>query len=373
MPTSLDRLYAAQRCARSWIVGGLILALLAVQFGAAPAAHAEATAIQRGAYTEYAVPNGPLNLAVEAPGVIWFTAPAADAIGTVVRISPPDDPVIRYRVDYIGLGRGSEPYDLVIGSGAVWFTLRGTGQIGRIDTATRAVEVFTINVPGIRPTGIDIAEDGQVWFAGTVGGIGKLDPATGDILYYPFPADLFNAPYIEQLRVQNVRSIWFTLPEDNVVGSYDSIRQVYNIVPTGERNPSGLTLDSAGRPWVTARGSGAVGRYAPGTVSQWAWYSASAPDSAPTGIATFDTPAGREVWFAESAIGAVGRLMTTGFRLDRSETFPVAVDEPSRPWGVVVDSDQHIWIADTQRNVIYETVTPIRRYFPQIGKSNAQN
>lgn len=370
---------AASRRTRQWLAGLWTLALIAGQFGVAvPTAHAEATAIQRGAYTEYAVPNGPRNLAVEAPGVVWFTASDVDpngvvgegVVGAIVRVSPPGDPVVRYRVDYFGMGRGSEPYDLDVRGGAVWFTLRGAGQIGRIDIATRDVQVYPIPTPASRPTGIDIAADGQVWFAENTGALGKFDPASGVFTRYAFPAGLFNAPYVEQLRVQNARNIWFTLPESNAVGNFNPITGQFFVVPTGEQAPTGLALDDAGRPWVTARGSGAVGRYAPGTVSQWAWFSASAPDSAPTGITTFNTPEGREVWFAESNLAAVGRLVTTGFRLDRRETLPLAIGEPGRPWGVVVDGEQHIWIADMERNVIYETVVPIPRYFPVIGKSS---
>lgn len=373
-------LHATRRRTRPWLVGLWVLALIAAQLGAgAPIAHAEATAVQRGAYTEYAVPNGPRNLAVEAPGVIWFTASDIDPngvlgegiVGAVVRVSPPGDPVVRYRVDSFGMGKGTEPYDLDVRAGAVWFTLRGTGQIGRIDIATRTVQVYPIPTPDSRPTGIDVAADGQVWFAESTGALGKFDPASGDFTRYAFPAGLFNAPYVEQLRIQNTRNIWFTLPESNAVGNFNPVTGQFFVVPTGEQTPTGLALDEVGRPWVTARGSGAVGRYAPGTVSQWAWFSAGAPDSAPTGIATFNTPEGREVWFAESNLAAVGRLVTTGFRLDRSETLPLAIDEPGRPWGVVVDGEQHIWIADLERNVIYETVAPIPRYFPVIGKSSS--
>ena len=361
---------------RLWIAGLCVLALIALQFAAAvPVAYAESTAIQRGVYTEYAVPAGPLNLAVEAPGVIWFTAPGIgtpdphSGIGVITRTSAPGGSAIRYRVEFLGLQDGSEPYDLVVGDGAVWFTLRGTGQIGRVDTATKEVTLYDIPTPNSQPTGIDIAPDGQIWFAESTGRIGKFDPASETFTEYPFPPGLYDEPRVEQLRIQNVRNIWFTLPDDDSLGNYNSVTGEFFAVATREPAPTGLTLDSAGRPWVTALESGKVGRYAPGTVSQWGWFNTPSPESNPAGIATFDTPEGREVWFAETNTGSVGRLLTTGYRLDYQEALPLTVDEPSRPWGVVVDDDQHVWIADTLRGVIYETVVPLKVYLPKIDKS----
>lgn len=374
---------------RLLIVGLCVLAMIAVQFGAAvPVARAESTAIQRGMSVEYAisvgppygVPVGPLNLAAEAPGVIWFTAPQtgspdiAGGIGVLTRTVFSDTPVISYRVEFLGLPHGSEPYDLVVGDGAVWFTLRGTGQIGRVDTATKAITLYDIPTANSQPTGIDIAPDGQVWFAESIGQIGQFDPTSETFTEHPFPPGRFSAPRVEQLRVQNVRNIWFTLPDAKTLGNYNSVTGEFFAVPTGERTPTGLTLDSAGRPWVTAAGTGKVGRYAPGTVTQWGWFNAPTPDSALAGIATFDTPEGREVWFAESNTeagsntGSVGRLLTTGYRLDFQEALPLSMNQASRPWGVVVDDDQRVWIADTERRVIYETGVPLKVYFPQIGK-----
>lgn len=351
------------------VMGICLLALLTVQFGpAAPTAHAEATAIQRGLYTEYAVPNGPLNLAVEAPGIIWFTAPDADAIGAVVRISAAGDPAIRYRVDYVGFADNSEPYDLDYADGAVWFTLRGTGQIGRIDTATRAVQLYTIPTPDSRPTGIDIAPDGQVWYAGNAGQIGKFDPASSTFTEYVFPDDFYLAPRVEQLRFQNSRSIWFSQPDNNSVGNFNSVTGEFYVVPTSQKSPIGLSLDNLGRLWITAAGSSSIGRYAPGTLTIWAWYNAPTPGSNPAGITTFDTPNGREVWFAQNGVGSLGRLQISGFSVTRSEAIPLAKDEISRPWGVGVDSDSKIWVADTARNVLIETKVPIRYYLPKIAK-----
>lgn len=368
MPLLTHRFPNLLRRART-LLAALCFALLigVLLSAAAPTVYADSTAIQRGPTNGYAVPSGPLNLAVEAPGIIWFTSPEADGIGVLIRTTPPGSAPIQYRVEYIAFQDGSEPYDLVVDNGSVWFTLRGAGQIGRIDIATRAVELYAIPTANSRPTGIDVAPNGQVFFAENTGRLGRFDPADETFKEYVLPSDQVTHPRIEQLRINDIRDIWFTLPDNNAVGNLNSATERFLIVSTGTFAPTGLTLDSDRVPWVTAYGSHRVGRYAPGTVTRWAWYDTPAPDSAPAGIATFDTLKGREVWFAQSNVGSVGRLRTTGFRITHQESISPPVDQPGRLWGVAVDGDDHIWIADTTRQVIYETIVPLQTYFPMIG------
>jgi streptogramin lyase len=344
-----------------------VLILLGVQclsFGGS--ARAEATAVRTGFRTEYAVPNGPRNLVAEAPGRIWFTAPAADGVGILTVTSPPAAPVVRYQVDFLGLALGSAPYDLVLDEEVIWFTLQGSGQIGRIDTATRAVELIPIPTANSRPTGIDVAPDGQIWFAEATGRLGRLDPITRRITEFAFSSDLPATPHVEQLRVLNDREIWFTLPDHDRVVRFNSVNRQFVSVPTritipGNPLPEGLTptglaIDEQGQPWIAASGSGLVGRYAPGTLGLWAWYATTGPNSGPSGITTFVANGAREVWFAEGQAGNAGRLqIMRGFALLRSEWAPL---DGGQPAGITVDADRHIWVADAARNVIYEVTPP---------------
>ncbi|HXF62977.1 MAG TPA: hypothetical protein VNK95_15235, partial [Caldilineaceae bacterium] len=166
-------------CSLMIVAGSWLARPAAVQ--AAPSVPEEATTVREGYKTQYPVPGGPLNLAVEAPGRIWFTAPDADGIGAIIVTSDPNEQTVRYRVDFIGLGRDSEPYDLVYAGDAIWFTLRGAGQIGRINPATREVALFPLSTPDSGPTGIDVGPDGQVWVAEATGRLSKLDPTSGSV------------------------------------------------------------------------------------------------------------------------------------------------------------------------------------------------
>jgi virginiamycin B lyase len=340
------------------------LALASLLFTAQPdSVHAEVTAIREGLHTRYSVPNGPRNLAVEAPGRVWFTAPDADIIGVIVVTSPPDNEIIRYRVDVFGLPPNSEPYDLVYAANTVWFTLRGASQIGRIDTISRSVELFTPPTPDSRPTGIDLGTDGTIWFAQATNRLGRFDPATASFTDHPFPAGLYEQTRVEKLAVEDERAIWFTLPDDVVVGDYDPVAEEFFAVPTGRGSPIGVTIDNQGRPWITASDANGsyVGRYAPGTLGQWGWFNTPTANSGPAGIVTFVDGATREVWFAESQSATAGRIQTfSGFSVRKRESIPLARTAPttSRPWGITVDSNRHIWVADLGRNLVYELTPP---------------
>ncbi|HXF61078.1 MAG TPA: hypothetical protein VNK95_05645, partial [Caldilineaceae bacterium] len=76
----------------------------------------------------------------------------------------------------------------------------------------------------------------------------------------------------------------------------------------------------------------------------------------------------REVWFAQSNPASAGRFqVANSFSLARRESAPLAADG-SRPWGIAVDSNRHLWVADTERNVIYQLAPPYiyRLYFATV-------
>lgn len=377
------RLPAHRRLARRFPTWRLAVAILvlAQQIWCAPALHAAATevraglAVSDGYRVEYAVPNGPTNLAAEAPNRIWFVAPQSDGVGLMVVTSPLDESVIRYRAEFIGLAQGTEPYDLVLAGGVLWFTLRGAGQIGRLDTDTRALELIPVPAANSRPTGIDVDPDGQIWFADSSGRLGRLNPENNAITLFPFPPGIFPPSTVEDLRVQSRRDIWFTLPEGNAVGNFKPLTGRFFSVPTRQlggapgdlavvEGPTQLAIDPSG-PWVTAAKGSKVGKFAPSTLAQWFWYNTPTPDSGPTGILTFTAGSVREVWFTQSQARSVGRLqIVNGFDVQSQDEILLAA-APSQPTQMTLDADNNIWIADTTRNVIYELRPPYvyRKYF----------
>lgn len=351
--------------------------LLTTLLGALPAAAEgnEATAVQAPFGVEYAVPNGPRNLVEEAPGRIWYTATEAGGIGFLEVISDPDEPVIRYRTDFYGLGEVSEPYDLVYHNGVVWFTLRGIRSLGRIDTATREIKTYPLLTVGAAPTGIDVAPDGMLWIAQNNGRISRFDPTSEIFTEYIMPDPLAAQPRVEDIVYQNARNVWFTMPDSNLVVAYDTVRDRFFGIATGHLQPMGLTFDSEGSLWVTTYGDSRIGRYTPTTVSLWVWYDTVTPDSGPVGVLAFKNSQNvLDVWVTENKTGTIARMQIVN-------TFEVVTRErlgPNAPsgntWGIIRSSDGNIWVADTGRNLLYEIKPPYvhRTYIASVVKEPPQ-
>jgi virginiamycin B lyase len=125
--------------------------------------------ISDNAFTEFPAPNTvPLDVAVDANGVVWFT----DANGQIGRLDPnTSDPPVVTEIDVEGF-----PREINIASdGAVWFTERFDPQaVGRIDPATNEVRLFPDDGG---PLDIAPAADGSMWFTRTTAGnIARITP-----------------------------------------------------------------------------------------------------------------------------------------------------------------------------------------------------
>ncbi len=332
----------------------------------------EVTATNATFGIEYAVPNGPRNLVEEAPGRIWYTATDAGGIGFLEVTSAPGDPIVRYRTEFYGLGEKSYPYDLVYDNGVVWFTLQGVRSLGKIDVVTRDIEVFPLLTVGAAPTGLDVDPNGQLWIAQNNGRISRFDPVTETFTEFVLTGVLAHAPpRIEDIVYQNARNIWFTMPDANRVATYDSVRNRFFSTATQELIPTGISIDPNGNTWVTAYGTNKVGRFTPTTVSIWIWFDTPSLESGPAGLLTFKDEDGvLQLWVTESKIGSIGRLqIANGFDLANREKIGPSTPAGST-WGIIRTADEHIWVADLGRNVLYELTAPYihRSYMARLEK-----
>jgi virginiamycin B lyase len=330
--------------------------------GTAVAEPAELQALVRnGVQVEYPVPGNPLNLAIEAPGRIWFTVPHKDAVAALVVTSQPDAPVVSYLINYFGLPAGSEPWDIVYSNGAVWFTQRGANKIGRIETATGELTEYAIPTPASMPNGITAAPNGLIWFLERDGKkLGRLDPESGNITEYPFPATLFTTdmPLPRMLTMRSNETIWFTAPGAGAVVTFNVNLERFRRVNTGFlAEPSHIVLSPDNRPWLTAAGVNLLGVYAPGTLTLWTSYGISTEESVPAGIAFRNAGDVWEVWFAQNAAGRVGRLTVrpNGAVVQMLE---YKLDANSRPWDIQIDENQSVWVAESGRATITELRSP---------------
>jgi virginiamycin B lyase len=132
----------------------------------------------------YPVPEGarPHDVAVDAEGIVWYTAQRQEALG---RLDPASG-----TVEQIPLGEGSAPHGVIIGpDGAPWITDGGLNAIVRVDPASRAVKTFPLpdeqGDANLNTATFD--GNGVLWFTGQNGIYGRVDPATGKV-------DVWEAP-----------------------------------------------------------------------------------------------------------------------------------------------------------------------------------
>jgi virginiamycin B lyase len=115
--------------------------------------------IGAGAFTQFPVPE-PHDVAVDAAGRVWFTAPLEPAIG---RLDPETGAVT------LTATAGLPRQIAIARDGIVWFTVRFTPQaVGRLDPATNVVTEFPVT--GVGPEGIAASPDGSMWFTQTTAG-----------------------------------------------------------------------------------------------------------------------------------------------------------------------------------------------------------
>jgi streptogramin lyase len=138
--------------------------------------------------TEYPLPapsSGPLHIALDNDGMVWFTVPGSNQVG---RFNP-----------FKGGGAGGEfamysvpsyPNGITVDKdGFVWFTSQGTWSICRLDWWKNQTNSWEIPSTGCNPAELVIDQDGSVFFTEfATAKIGKFVPGTGDFYEYPTPS-----------------------------------------------------------------------------------------------------------------------------------------------------------------------------------------
>ena len=164
--------------------------------------------IPTDAFTEFPAPNTvPLDVAVAANGVVWFT----DANGQIGRLDPASEAVTE--IDVEGFPREIN----VASDGAVWFTERFAPQaVGRIDPATNAVTLFPV---AGGPEDIAPAADGSMWVTlSTAGSIARITPA--GVITTRSKAVRGSEPF--GITVASNGAPWFTMLSADKIATFQS-------------------------------------------------------------------------------------------------------------------------------------------------------
>jgi len=271
-----------------------LLLLLATGF-APPAASAAEVSIKA-----YALPEGgghPHDVAVEANGIVWYTAQYDGKLG---RLDPATG-----KIDLVPLGRGSRPHGVIIGpDGHAWVTDGGQNAIVKVDVKTRAVKVWTLP-PGRGYANLNTAsfdKRGRIWFTGQSGIYGVLDPASGKMQVWDAPRG--RGPY--GITTTPGGDVYYASLAGDHIAHVDVATGKATVIepPTKDQGARRVWSDSKGRIWVSEWNSGNLSRYDPATK---AWRTWKLPGEAPHVYAVY-VDARDIVWVSEWTANAIVRF-----------------------------------------------------------------
>jgi virginiamycin B lyase len=266
-------------------------ALVAVLFASLAAAD---VAIQ-----PFALPagGGPHDVAVDADGIVWYTAQRSGHLG---RLDPATG-----KVDLIALGHGAAPHGVIVGpDGAPWVTEGGTNAIVRVDPRTREVKSWPLpearGYVNLNTATFD--KRGRIWFTGQNGVYGRLDPKTAAMSVWDAPRG--RGPY--GITTTPDGDIYYASLAGSHIARVDPESGAATVIepPTKDQGARRVWSDSRGRVWVSEWNSGQVSRYDP---KARAWQTWKLPGDRPRAYAVYVDDKDM-VWLSEWTANAVVRF-----------------------------------------------------------------
>ena len=228
------------------------------------------------------------DLAPAPDGGVWFTAQFSGHLGWF-------DPKAG-RTELIALGSGSSPHGVIQGRDqAAWITDSGQNAIVRVGWPDRRVRVFPLP-QGAPYTNLNTAAfdgDGDLWFTGQSGYVGKLAVKTGQVSVREAPRG--RGPY--GICATPAGEVWWCSLAGSFIARIDRRTGDSVVVepPTRNQGARRVWSDSRGRIWVSEWNSGQVSVHDPqaGTWNQW-----KLPGSNPKAYAVYVDEKDR-VWVSE--------------------------------------------------------------------------
>jgi len=197
-------------------------------------------------------------------GGVWFSAQASGHLGWF-------DPATG-RTELIALGSGSSPHGVIQGPDkAAWLTDSGQNAIVRVGWPDRKVSTFPL------PAGTPYANlntcafdgDGDLWFTGQGGYVGKVAVRTGQVSVKESPRG--RGPY--GICGTPSGEVWWCSLAGSYIAQIDRKTGDSRIVepPTKGQGARRVWSDSRGRIWVAEWNSGQVSVHDPAAGSWRAW------------------------------------------------------------------------------------------------------
>ncbi len=309
---------------------------------------------------EFFVKADARNIVHESAGRIWFTAPASNTVGLLVVTTTVD-----FRVDkFTPPTANSQPYDLVLRNGEVWFTEKAGNKLARLVPQTGVITEFTLPTVNSKPTGIALAPDGLIWVVqSATDKLASFDPTTQQFTEYQYVTS--NGTDFEDIAIGSDNRIWITAPKLNGVVFFSTINKEFTARSTAPYiKPLGIVIGPSDLPWVTAQSassteSDVIGLYAPGTLAIWKWYTTSTISNSLGGLYYRQTDTSNEVWYTGAQTGSAGRIVTRlSQALQSTQQGLLSQANQSAPWGITVDSNSDVWVAASGSRTIVRWRSP---------------
>lgn len=194
--------------------------------------------------------TGPHNLIVADDGMVWFAGNRQMHIGI---LDPESGMIERIRMPDEA---ARDPHTLAFGPDGetIWFTVQGGNFVGRVDMASRDVDLVEVPTPDARPYGIEVDEDGRPWFVEFAGGkVARIDPQTLELREFPLPAD-DGRP--RRIAIDSQGDIWYVDYSRGELGRMTPEGEFETWgAPSGtDSRPYALGIDDADRLWYVETG-----------------------------------------------------------------------------------------------------------------------
>ena len=195
--------------------------------------------------------SGPHNLIVGSDGIVWYAGNLTrligrydPATGEIEEIMMPDE-------------AARDPHTLIFDANEenIWFTVQGGNMMGRLNIASRKVDLIQSRTGRSRPYGIKLAPDGSIWVV--LFGSNKLAHINPDTLEHEEIALPREDARPRRLEVTADGMVWYVDYADGMLGRYDPGSEEFTEwqMPQGEgARPYGMASDSTGKLWMVATG-----------------------------------------------------------------------------------------------------------------------
>jgi len=207
---------------------------------------------------------------------VWFTAQATGHLGWF-------DPGTG-RTDLISLGSGSSPHGVIQGPDkAAWITDGGQNAIVRVAWPSRSVRTYPLPPGAYANLNTSTFDgDGNLWFTGQSGYIGKVTVKTGRVAVKEAPKG--RGPY--GITSTPSGDVWWCSLAGSFIARLDTRTGESTIVepPTPDQGARRIWSDSQGRLWVSEWNSGQLSMHDPKAKT---WNTWKLPGAAPHTYAVY--------------------------------------------------------------------------------------